>query len=220
MIETLFFTGSLLIVAYLAVRYLAGQLGSIADERPCDQHSSTQSSQYRLSSEGDSIPLNSQEPKTGMGDLPPFAPPQDWQLKSRPTSNPLGMMISAAALVTLIYGWVSFGSFDTAFQKAFPGKTAVQAATVAPQGKDWKEVDGIRWFYLVGTDSSGVGFQGWVPELAFKEAPPEPTPGGKTLLETIGLPSAAEQAKAAKQLKKMSEELRRQNKRNTAGSER
>ncbi|RCK79378.1 MAG: hypothetical protein OZSIB_0018 [Candidatus Ozemobacter sibiricus] len=81
------------------------------------------------------------------------------------------------------------------------------AAVAVPRGEDWAIIDGVRWFRLVGTDSAGVGYQGWVSELAFNQAPPEPS-GDGDLLQKIGLPSIRERVEAARRLRQAGEALK------------
>lgn len=225
MIEALIVSGFLLVFAFLAVRYMAAQLGVISEDQPDNSPSPFQSTAshqpYARNRESEASSISSRPPDQGLSGLAPSSVTfpeldSDWQPpRPRHTKSSFGLIFSACVLGSLLYVWVQFGSFDAAFQRFFPGRVPPpQPTLIIPQGQDWAEVDGIRWFHLLGTDSAGIGFHGWVPELAFKDNPPEPTPGGKGIMEKIGLPSVAEQVKAAKQLKKMSDELRRQNKRN------
>ncbi len=74
------------------------------------------------------------------------------------------------------------------------------------RGPDWAVVDGIRWFRFLGTDSAGVGYDGWVSELAFQTAPPEPS-GEGDLLQKVGLPSVKERVEAARRLREVGKAL-------------
>ncbi|HNW36995.1 MAG TPA: hypothetical protein PKM25_18795, partial [Candidatus Ozemobacteraceae bacterium] len=69
--------------------------------------------------------------------------------------------------------------------------------------------DGVRWHLVIGTDTAGIGYSGWVSEAFFRQSPPQSSPGGKDILEKFGLPSWDERIKAAKQLKKVGNALQK-----------
>ena len=75
------------------------------------------------------------------------------------------------------------------------------------RGDDWALIDGVRWFRVIGTDTAGVGYSGWVSEFAFNDMLPASS-GEKDLLEKIGLPSIKERVKAAKQMKRIGDSLK------------
>lgn len=78
-------------------------------------------------------------------------------------------------------------------------------------GADWAVVDGVRWFKIVGTDSVGIGFGGWVSEMAFKGGPPAST-GSSTngIMQKLGLPTPEESVQAYKQLQKLGKDMKKQ----------
>ena len=134
----------------------------------------------------------------------------------KPRRSLSGTFLTLAFFAGVGYVWFYHGSLDQALKTLTPKMApAVPVAGIAP-GADHAVVDGVRWFRLVGTDSTGIGYQGWVSELAFREVPPEPSGASGTggLLQKAGLPTPAEQVKAAKQLRKVGDQLRLQNRLN------
>jgi hypothetical protein len=85
--------------------------------------------------------------------------------------------VRMAALVILIfigYSLYSIGSFD----KALRGPTSPDPlARSRPDGQNWRVADGIRWFHVLGTDSAGICYSGWVSERSIQPHPPVSTVG-------------------------------------------
>lgn len=119
----------------------------------------------------------------------------------------LGTFFSVLLLGLIIGGWFHFGSFDEAFRKDSEDGVSNRRIYV-PKGKNWKIIDGVRWFYINGKDDSGVFFKGWVSEYAFWPTPPNPSPTGKNFLEKLGLPTVQERIAAVKQLQEVGKALR------------
>lgn len=81
------------------------------------------------------------------------------------------------------------------------------APATLQRGNDWAVIDGVRWFRLVGTDSAGIGYDGWVSEYAFHQALPSPT-GDGDIFQKMGLPSIKERIEAARRLRQTGEALK------------
>ncbi len=102
-------------------------------------------------------------------------------------------------------------SIDAAVQRlrgVAPGETKDPVLTLGP-GQDWVDIEGIRWFKILGTDSSGMGYSGWVSELAIKKAPPLYLGSSAELITHLGFPSSKERARNAKALRKLLEDMER-----------
>lgn len=144
-------------------------------------------------------PLSKGEPGGETED--PFAP-----RLPLPRSN--GRLALAFAIVGIFGLFLHQGfSLDQWVKDRMAPPAAGPVADPGLRGKDWAVVDGIRWFRFLGTDSAGVGYDGWVPELAFQAAPPEPS-GEGDLLQKVGLPSVKERVEAARRLREVGKSLR------------
>ncbi|MBP7634237.1 hypothetical protein KBA41_08685 [Candidatus Ozemobacteraceae bacterium] len=84
---------------------------------------------------------------------------------------------------------------------------AVPRTASESHGLDWKVIDGVRWIRVTGTDSAGIGYNGWISELFIKNAPPEPSSETNDIMEKIGLPSMKEKLEGARQLRKVGKAL-------------
>ncbi len=150
--------------------------------------------------------------------------------------NLMKTVFSLVFFGTLGGAWYSFGSFDEAYRQLsarfgrnpIPGGiseggsppegpplgerftvTTINEKSDSSEGTpNWMMVDGVRWFQFIGTDSGGVGYSGWVPELAFRDFPPTPSPGTKNILQKLGLPDPGETAKAIKQMKNVNKVMK------------
>lgn len=128
-----------------------------------------------------------------------------------PNRRPRGFMgtFFSFALIGVIGGaWYNFGSLDKAFRGGNSLPTAEAKAQPFPSDTDWVVVDGVRWFKLIGTDSGGIGYAGWVPELAFRDSPPASASVAKNFLQKMGFPDPEETAKAIKQVKEVSAKMK------------
>jgi hypothetical protein len=194
MFDVLVFVGFVVFLSILGVRFLGAHLGLINPDEPAEHAISA---------------------------APPGSSPDQWvepsapSLSRTPRRSWFGTFVSVVMLVGLGAAWAHFGSFDRAFGHFFPGLTQPAiSASIAPAGSDWAVIDEVRWFKVVGTDSAGIGFSGWVSEMAFQKHPPVPSGETKNLLEKAGLPTVKERVKAMKQLQSMGDNLKKQLKRN------
>ncbi|NLI80003.1 MAG: hypothetical protein GX442_26600 [Candidatus Riflebacteria bacterium] len=122
-----------------------------------------------------------------------------------PRSN--GRLALAFAIVGIFGLFLHQGFSLDQWVKERMGPPAAPVTDPGLRGKDWAVVDGIRWFRFLGTDSAGVGYDGWVSELAFQAAPPESS-GEGDLLQKVGLPSVKERVEAARRLRNVGNTLR------------
>ncbi len=134
----------------------------------------------------------------------------------KPRRSSGGTVLSLAFLGAIGYLWSQHGSLDQMIKAWSSPASQPAPAAQAQLASDHAVIDGIRWFQLVGTDSAGVGYSGWVSELAFHQQPPEPShaSGTDAILQKLGLPTTADTVKAARQLRKLGEDLKRQNRLN------
>ena len=68
-------------------------------------------------------------------------------------------------------------------------------------------VDGINWFRLVATSTSGVPFEGWVSEMAIQSEPPKENKMADEMMKKLGLPTQREKLEGARRLRGISESL-------------
>lgn len=124
--------------------------------------------------------------------------------------NWVGLIFSFVCLGTLIWGWYSFGSFDTAFRRAFPLFFLTPSPALPDASQNFRVVDGIRWVHLVATDSSGRGYKGWVSEFAFYKSPPHISSDTNTLFRILGFPTLSESMTNLRNLRTLQEGLKKQ----------
>ncbi len=112
--------------------------------------------------------------------------------------------------------WFRYGSIDRALREVLhvggEAEVVASAAVWLDPRADVAHIDGVHWIRLIGTTSTGLGYHGWVSELAFRSTPPAPT-GKQGFAEKLGLPSAEDRLKAMKQMHDLGNELQRQLKR-------
>ncbi|HOT29763.1 MAG TPA: hypothetical protein PLU72_16420 [Candidatus Ozemobacteraceae bacterium] len=116
-------------------------------------------------------------------------------------------MSSVAGVVFLYYIASGRFSIDAMYTLSETDRDHSIATASEPHGIDWKVVDGVRWFRVIGTDSAGIPYNGWISELFLRDAPPEPSSETKGIMEKIGLPSVKEKIEGARQLRKIGKAL-------------
>ena len=141
-------------------------------------------------------------------------PPIDEDSNRTPHRGKSALGKQSVVICVCAAGFIGLGIWgdDRELQNQFPilKKIFVKKApaTIPIQGgEDFQQVNGIRWFHIVGTDSAGVGYMGWVSEFAFYPNPPEAA-SDSDIFSAVGLPTIKERMKAIKQRKYIGDSLR------------
>lgn len=100
-------------------------------------------------------------------------------------------------------------SLDLVYTGTSSSKSMEKQVASGNSGIDWKVVDGVRWFRVIGTDSAGISYSGWISELFFRREPPDSNPESKDFMEKIGLPSMKERLEGAKQMRNIGKTLQK-----------
>lgn len=125
-----------------------------------------------------------------------------WGSSSRRSIPGQIVRLAIAASILGVIGYCLYHGISLdQFLRGKLGTSIETAQSSEPMGKDWAMRNGLRWVYLVGTDSAGVGYRGWVSEFSFLRGLPEPT-GEQDILSRMGLPSIKERLEGARQLRK------------------
>lgn len=126
-----------------------------------------------------------------------------------------GTIVGFGFIAVVCWFWFRYGSIDEAVWKTLQplvGDEGTGTRLDLRPDQDVCEVNGIRWFRVLGTTTTGIGYRGWVSEFGLLERPPDPV-AATDVAALLGLPSMRERLEAAKQLREIGEELRRQRQR-------
>lgn len=64
-------------------------------------------------------------------------------------------------------------------------------------------VDGMNWFKIIATSTSGIAFEGWVNEMGIHKNLPKTNKSADALMEKLGLPTNEERIKSIKALNRV-----------------
>lgn len=69
-------------------------------------------------------------------------------------------------------------------------------------------VEGVNWFKIVATSTTGVPYEGWVSELAIRKEPPKENKAADAMMQKLGLPTNKERIHNIKKMRNVVDALK------------